>query len=142
MEDNNTTMPTLKVAQENEKQEALGQSKCYKVRNLANTKVWPVIEKAVSKVCQGAKALGQSLSDIHISWVAILALVILVNMAKNGKMEDMPNLKWLLESAMRLTEWAIGMLRSLLKWAVDFMDLPGFGIFDWFKNWVMNVFAL
>lgn len=139
---NNTTMATLKVEQKSEKQEALGRSKYHKISNWAKTKLWPVIEKAASNICHGAKALGRSLSSIHISWVAILALVILANMAKNGEVDNMPNLKWLLESAMRLIEWGIGLLRNLLKLAVDFMDLPGFGIFDWFKNWVMNVFAM
>ena len=142
MEDNNTTMPTLNVAQKSENQEALRQSKCYKVSNWAKTKLCPFVKTAMENVWQEAKGLGRSISKIHINWVVILALVILANMAKNGAMEDMPNLKWLLESAMRLIEWGIGLLRNLLKWAVDFMDLPGFGIFDWFKNWVMNVFAL
>lgn len=112
----------------------------YKIGNWVKTKVWPVIEKAASKACQGAKALGRSLSNIHINWVAILAFVILVNLAKNGAMDDnMPNLKWLIESAMRLIEWAIGLLRSLLKWAIWVMDLPGLGIFT---DWVKYIFAL
>lgn len=137
--ENSTTMPTLKVGQKSETQDALGQSKYYKISNWAKTKVWPLIKKAADKVCQGAKALERSLSKIHINWVVILALVILANMAKNGAMDDMPNLKWLLESAMRLIEWGIGLLRNLLKWAVDF---PGIGVFEWFENWVKNIFAL
>ena len=136
---NSTTMPGLKVAQKSEKQEALGRSKYYKISNWAKTKAWPLVKKVADKVCQGAKALGRSLSKIRINWVAILALVILANMAKNGVMDDMPNLKWLLESAMRLIEWGIGLLRNMLKWV---MDLPGLGIFEWFENWVKGIFAL
>lgn len=134
--ENNTIMPTLNVAQKSVKQEALGQSKGYKISNWVKTKLCPFVKTAMEDVWQEAKALGRSLSKIHINWVVILALVILANMAKNGAMDDMPNLKWLLESAMRLIEWVIGLLRNLLKWV---MDLPGLGIF---KDWVKYIFAL
>lgn len=136
---NNTTMATLKVEQKSEKQEALGRSKYHKISNWAKTKLWPLVKKWADKVWQCAKALERSLSKIHINWLVILALVILANMAKNGAMDDMPNLKWLLESAMRLIEWGIGLVCNLLKWV---MDLPGLGIFEWFENWVRDIFAL
>ena len=137
--ENNTTMPTLNVAQKSVKQEALGQSKGYKISNWVKTKLCPFVKTAMENVWHEAKALGRSLSRVHISWLAILALVILANMAKNGAMDDMPNLKWLLESTMRLIEWGIGLLRNLLKWV---FDLSGLNIFDWFENWVKTIFAL
>lgn len=134
-----TTIATLKATQKREKQEALEQSKYYKIINWAKTNVWPLVKMTADKILQGADALCRSLSKVRISWLAILALVILANMAKNGMMDDMPNFKWLLESAMRLIEWGIGLLRNLLKWVMKF---PGFGIFEWFENWVASMFAL
>lgn len=76
-----------------------------------------------------------------INWVGILVIVVLANMADNGMLDEIPNLKWFVETTVRLLEWIIGLLREFLKWLIE---LPKFTIFsiEGLENWFRNMFAI
>ena len=123
------------------KQEALGQSKVNMFENWWKTKAVPALNKANDDI---AKAL----SEVHINWTGVLVLVILAYLAKNGFLEEMPSIKWLVESAVRATEWAINLLQSLIELLVNFLEskfinvFDIFGIFEWMADFLRTIFAL
>ena len=138
---NNVTNIGKDINQEKITQEALGQRKLNKLFNWWNTRAYPALET-------GYKKLLAEIANIRINWGGILVMVILVIMAQNGAMDNMPNLKWFVESAMRLTEWCLNLLRSFIDWFVNFLDskfvnmFDILGILEWAKNFLRDIFAL
>jgi len=106
-----------------------------------NTKVFPAIDKAF-------RNLFKMVCGIRINWTGILVLVILINMAQNGIMEDMPGIKWIVESAVRLIEWCFGILKSFISWFTNFLDsrfvnqMDILGILKWMANLLRDIFAV
>lgn len=133
---------TMEVLQKSNTQEALGQSKIYKFKNWYKNKVLPVQKKAVASVKKAFKKIP------CLNWGAILVLVILSYMAQKGIMDDMPNIKWLLESTVRLVDWLFGLIRSICEWTIGVLDsevanaTDFFGIMEKFVNWMKGIFAL
>lgn len=138
---NNTSIPTATDKRKLVHQEALGQSKVNMFENWWKTKAIPALTKANDDI-------DKALSEVHINWTGVLVLVILAYLAKNGFLEEMPSLKWLVESAVRATEWAINLLQSLIELFVNFLEskfinvFDIFGIFEWMANFLRKIFAL
>jgi hypothetical protein len=62
-------------------------------------------------------------------------------MAQNGMMDGMPELKWLLESTVRIIEWAIGLVHKFFKWGLN-LPVPKLGVFETLNEWIRAMFAL
>ncbi len=143
-----TNVAIGKVGKEEKTQEALGQSKMNKFvngtkkmagkfMNSFNTTAVPVIEN-----------LGKEISKIRINWFGILVVVILAYLAKNGYLNEMPHVKWLVESTIRLIEWLFGLLYSIMEGVTKGFDskfctsIDLFGIVEALNNWLKAMFAL
>ena len=132
----------MEVLQASYAQENLRRNKSNKFKNWYKNKVLPVLKKAVASVKKAFKKIP------CLNWGAILVLVILYYMAQKGIMDDMPNIKWLLESTVRLVDWLFGLIRSICEWAIGVLDsevanaTDFFGIMEKFVNWMKGIFAL
>lgn len=120
------TIATMKALEHNRKQSKFG--KWWK------TKAWPWLkDKVISKIP---------------SLRTILLLVILVYMANNGALKDMPNTQWMVECAVRLIEWIFGVFRWVVELFVGLLDskfidiLDILGIFELLSNFMKMIFAL
>ena len=137
----NATIPTAVNERKLVDQEALGQKKVNMFENWRKTKAVPALDKANDDIVK-------ALSGVHINWTGILILVILAYLAKNGYLEEMPSVKWLVESAVRAVEWAINLLQSLIELLVNFLEskfinvFDIFGIFEWMADFLRTIFAL
>lgn len=138
----NSAIAAMKIAQKPHTQEALGQRKWYKFKNWYQTKALPVLKNALASVGKAIKNMP------GLNWGAVLVMVVLAHMAKNGIMEDMPNIKWLVESTVRLIDWCFGLIRGLFEWVVGtaeselFSITDIFGILEMLTNWMKEIFAL
>ena len=116
-------------------------NKWQKFQDWSKTKLFPWLNKTGNSIVNALEAFGRRLLKIRVSWVAILAFVILASMAQNGNLDKMPELKWLIESSVRLIEWFVGLIRQFIKWTIDFPKLD-FGIFEMFNEWIKEIFAV
>ena len=103
-------------------------------RTYEQLKTWA--NKILDKMKIGVQKIQSSASRIRINWLSILVIIILANMAQKGMLDEMPNIKWLVESAVRGFDWLMGLFRELMKWLVEF---PYFNILD---DFFKNIFAL
>lgn len=142
MNSNNVAIAKMVANEENMSQEALGQNKWFRFTNWTKTKAFPWMKEKAKKVDSAVKNIDIKLPRIRISWVTILAVIILATMAKNGMLDEMPNLKWLLETTIRMVEWLIGVVRSLLEWVIELPTPKFFGIGEMFQDWMRNMFAI
>lgn len=124
----------------NRPQEALGQKRSYKLRKW-KTKACLWIKKTGDQIIKAGEALGRKLLKARVNWVSVLALVILANMAEKGAMDNISQLKWLIESCIRLIEWGVGLIHNLLDWVIN-LPIFDFGIFEMFGDWVKQIFSL
>jgi len=90
----------------------------------------------------------KAISRIRLNWTGILILVILTYMAQNGVLEGMPGIKWIVESAVRLMEWCMGILKSFIGWFVTFLEskpvdtVDIFNIFEVMANFLRDIFGI
>lgn len=123
----NTTM-------ENTMKKALGTA-----WNLWNRKGVPFIRNYIYPTID---ALFESL--IHafkISWVSILCLFCLYYLSRNGYLDEVPAIKWLVESAVRLIDWVFGVIKDFLGFSVNTPASP-FSIFKPIQDWLKYIFAI
>lgn len=76
---------------------------------------------------------------IRISYSAILALVVLGFLANKGLLDNVPNLKWFIESALRLVDALFGFLRGFLEWV--FKQEP-IGVIKPFFEWARTIWGM
>ena len=122
-------------------QECLGQRKWWKLKDSFEEKAWPRLQQAGSSVFATGRTAGKRIARAKINWLAILAIVVLVYMAQNGMMDSMPELKWLIESTVRLIEWAIGLVHKFFRWGLN-LPMPKLGVFEMLNEWLRAMFAL
>ena len=134
------TIAAMKVAKHNQEQETVKQSK---FGNWWKTKAMPWLTDAFSQV-------DMALRRIRLpSLRTILVLAILVYMANDGALENMPNTQWLVECSVRLIECIFGAFRWLVElFVVEVLDsklidaIDIFGIFELLSNFMKTIFAL
>lgn len=133
-------------------QEALGQSKRSKFVNGAKKMAGKFMNwldtTAAPNIKNAAISLCKEVSKIRINWFGVLVVVILAYMAKNGYLNEMPHVKWLVESAVQLMDWLLGLLHSLMEGITKGFDskvitaFDPFGIFEALNNWLKAMFAM
>jgi len=138
----NTSIAAMKDAEKNKKQETLGQSKWGKFGNWWNTKAEPWM-------CERFKELDKVLSNIHLpSMKTILVLVVLAYLANSGALDEMPNVKWMVECSVRLIEWIFGAFRWLVEQVINMLDskfvniVDIFGINEMLSNFMKMIFGM
>lgn len=89
-------------------------------KNVCQNQVIPAIES----MCRGLARCAR------VSWVAILAFAILWVMCQNGLLDDLPNLRWLVQASGNLIDWVFGLIRSIISW-IGKIDSP---MQEWFKG--------
>ena len=110
-----------------------------KAFNWWNSKGVPFIR---NYVYPAINALFESL--IHafkISWVSILCLFCLYYLSKNGYLDEVPAIKWLVESAVRLIDWVFAVIKDFLGFSVNAPVSP-FSLFRPLQDWLKYIFAI
>ena len=107
--------------------------------NLWNRKGVPFIRNYIYPTID---ALFESL--IHafkISWVSILCLFCLYYLSRNGYLDEVPAIKWLVESAVRLIDWVFAVIKDFLGITVN-APVSTFSLFRPLEDWLKYIFAI
>lgn len=137
-----TTTAMMKVLDSKGGKTGTANEKWHKFASWTTNVAFPWILEKGKGVCNAVKGIAIRLPKFgKVNWVGILVIIILANMASNGMLDEMPNVKWLIETTVRLVEWLIGLLREILKCLIE---LPKFTLFDieGLENWLRNMFAI
>lgn len=79
------------------------------------------------------KNLNVALCSIRLPRLStILALAVLVYMAKNGALDEMPNAKWMVECCVRAMELVFGAFRWIVEQVIQVLDSEFVNIIDIF----------
>ena len=122
-------------------QEMLGQSKWRKLQDSFKENTWPRLQRAGSSVFSTSRTAGKRIARARINWLAIFAIVVLAYMAQNGMLDGIPELKWLIESTIRLMEWLIGLIHKFFRWGLN-LPVPKLGVIEMLNKWLRAIFAL
>lgn len=110
------------------------------VKDFWNKKAWPSIQKFwTESFVPGISAFGHALwRGARLSWVAVLAFAILWLMSQNGLLDELPNIKWMVQASGNIIDWVFGLLRSFVSWLahIDFW-LP-----NEFETWFREMMAV
>jgi len=138
----NTSIAAMKVAQKEHKQEALSKSKWGKFTNWWTTKAEPWLEARFNE-------LNVAFSKIRLpSMRSILVLVVLVYLANSGALDEMPNVKWLVECSVRLIEVIFGAFRWLVEQVIGMLDsnfvdaIDILGLNELLSNFMKHIFGM
>ena len=139
---NCASIAEMKAAQKNMKQEALGQSKWGKFTDWWKNKAEPWLTKRFSE-------LNALLCKISLpSMKAILVLAVLVYLSNNGVLDEMPNVKWMLDCTVRLVEVIFGAFRWIVEQVIGVLDsqvvdtIDIFGINELLSNFMKHIFGM
>ena len=139
---NNASIAEMKAAQKCMKQEALGQNKRGKFSDWWKNKAEPWMEERF-------KELNAVLCNIRLPGMkSILVLVILVYLANSGALDEMPNVKWMVECSVRLIEVIFGAFRWLVEQVVGILDskivetIDILGINELLSNFMKHIFGM
>ena len=89
-------------------------NKWQKLSDCSKTKLFPWLNKAGNSFVNALERAGRRLLRVRINWLAILAFIVLSYMAEKGMLDQMPEVKWLIESSVRLAEWFVGLIHNNL----------------------------
>ena len=136
----NTSIAAMKAAKMNEKQ--IDQGKWNKFGNWWKNKAKPWMEARF-------KELNAVLCNIRLpSMTSILVLVALVYLANSGALDEMPNVKWLVECSVRLIEVIFGAFRWLVEQVIGMLDskmvevIDIFNINEMLSNFMNHIFGM
>ena len=79
---------------------------------------------------------------------AILVLAVLVYLTNRGVLDEMPNVKWLVECSVRLIEVIFGAFRWIVKQIIGVLDsqivdtIDIFGINELLSNFMKHIFGM
>ena len=76
-----------------------------------------------------------------ISWVSILCLFCLYYLSRNGYLDEVPAIKWLVESTVRLIDWIFAVIKDFLGITVNAPVSP-FSLFRPLQDWLKYIFAI
>ena len=140
--ENNASIAEMEVLQKSKKQENLGQSKWGMLSGWWKKKAKPWMKARFNE-------LNKLLCNIRLPSIkTILLLVVLVYMANSGAMDEMPNMKWLVECSVRLAEVIFGAFRWVVEQVIGMLDsnivenMDIFGITDWLSNFMKYIFGM
>lgn len=137
-----TTTAMMKVLDSNGGKTSTANEKWHKFTSWTTDVAFPWILEKGKGVCNAVKGIAIRLPKFgKINWVGVLAIIILANMASNGMLDEMPNIKWLIETTIRLAEWLIGLLREFMKWLIELPKFTFFNI-EGLENWLRNMFTI
>ena len=138
----NVSVAEKKVADYNMKQEALGRNKSEKFCDWWKNKAKPWMAARFAE-------LNKMLCNIKLpSMKTILVLVALVYLANTGALDEMPNVKWMVECSVRLIEVVFGAFRWLVETVIGMLDsqivetVDIFGINELLSNFMKHIFGM
>ena len=74
-----------------------------------------------------------------LSWASILCLCLLYYLSTNGYLDEVPSIKWLVNSTVRLIDWVFAVIRDFLGISVNSPVSP-FNIIQPIQDWLKYIF--
>ena len=139
---NGASIAKMKAVQKSMKQETIVKSKWGKFSEWWKNKAEPWLEARFAE-------LNKLLCNIRLpSMKTILVLVVLVYLSNSGALEEMPNVKWMIECSVRLIEVIFGAFRWLVEQVIGMLDsqivetIDIFGINELLSNFMKHIFGM
>ena len=76
---------------------------------------------------------------LKLSWASILCLCFLHYLSTNGYLDEVPSIKWLVDSTVRLIDWVFAVIRDFLGISVNSPVSP-FNIIQPIQDWLKYIF--